>query len=191
MNEDLKLEKIRKSCKTGKIITTILLIAAIVGFMVALILGISILNMGPQFDKAVKDSGGSLEAGAYSYSLVNVDVSDFSGVSSDNPAIQARIDESPMSVAFGVYLLVIALLVGLIALVLGAVLATFKKVEKAETPFCKPVKKQVVITLIIAAVAIGATIGVGFGLVVGIVTWLVSAIMDYGISLQQQYDETL
>lgn len=193
MNEDKKLIEIRKSCKIGAIISRILLIICIVGTVLTLVGGVAILTMGPKFDATVAEAGQTqiLEENARSFSVLNVDISKISNVQSDVPALQSKIEESPLAIVYGIFCLSIAVILIFICIVLTFIAGTFKSIERSESPFTTAIKKRVVTTLIVVGVSILLTMGFGFALVMGIVTWIVSAIMDYGISLQQQYDETL
>ena len=53
------------------------------------------------------------------------------------------------------------------------------------------VKKRVTIILAVISALFLFTAGSGLALIGALVTWAVNAILDYGISLQRQYDETL
>ena len=67
----------------------------------------------------------------------------------------------------------------------------FDMIEKEGTPFTAKVKKRVTTILIFISVIFLCSAGAAYALIGALVTWAVNAILDYGITLQTQYDETL
>ena len=69
--------------------------------------------------------------------------------------------------------------------------SVFAIIEKESTPFTTVVKKRVTLVLIITSVVLFLTSGTAPGVLCILLTWAVNAILDYGVTLQVQSDETL
>jgi len=204
MNENAKLERIRKSCKVGKTVSTVLCIIAIVGCVLALAAGITVMCMGKSFDQIVERAGGegeisvTLGSGGFPgrFKLVDIDLDDL-GLSdpgrleSDIPAIQKAIDDHPYSMLVSVYLFTAALATAVIAVILKLVGSVFGLIMKENTPFTDKVARRVLIAMIVTSAVLFFTAGMAIGALGGIITWVVYTIMDYGKTLQIQSDETL
>ena len=67
----------------------------------------------------------------------------------------------------------------------------FAMIEKEPNPFTAKVKKRITTVLIITCVILALTSGLAFAALGVIITWALNAIIDYGITLQTQSDETL
>ena len=198
MNEmNVKLEKIRKSAHVGKIVTSILTIVAIVGCVLCFISGFCILRMGPKFDQVLDeateagyvDTSGTNEIG--SSKTIDIKLIDPEDFDSDIPAIQEKLENSPASFVYGIYLLGIGIVMAGAAIMIKVVSGTFGLIEKDENPFTDRIIKRVTTVLIVVSALLLLTNGAGLGIVSGVVTWLVYTVMDYGRTLQIQSDETL
>ena len=197
MNEEnVKLAKIKKSCKTGKLISTILCIVAIAGCVLSLIGGISILAMGRNFDNAVEQAieDGTITTGSNNIGAVravNIDLGNVSSLHSDIPAIQEAIDDHPYSIMYGSYVLAVSLITVITAVMMKLISSVFALIEKEDTPFNDNVIKRVTIVMIVISGFLLMTSGAALGILSGLVTWAVHTILDYGKTLQIQSDETL
>lgn len=203
MNENAKLERIRKSCKVGKTVSTVLCIIAIVGCVLALT-GITVLCMGKNYEHVIEKAGGegeisvTLGSGGFlgRFKLVDIDLDDL-GLSdpgkleSDIPAIQKLIDDRPYSMLVSVYLFTAAFITAVIAVILKLVSSVFGLIMKENTPFTDKVIRRVLIAMIVTSAGLFFTAGAEIGALGGIITWVVYTIMDYGKTLQIQSDETL
>ena len=114
MNETIKLDRIKSSCKAGKIVTTIFTIFAIVGCVCALIGGITILSMGEKFDEAIQtaeDAGYmSADINIGTARVFNIDISDPSNFETDIPALRTAMDSHPYSTMYGFFCIMISVL---------------------------------------------------------------------------------
>ncbi len=204
MNENAKLERIRKSCKVGKTVSTVLCIIAIVGCVLALAAGITVMCMGKSFDQIVERAGGegeisvTLGSGGFlgRFKLVDIDLDDLGlndpgKLESDIPAIQKAIDDHPYSMLVSVYLFTAAFSTAVIAVILKLVSSVFGLIMKENTPFTDKVTRRVLIAMIVTSAGLFFTAGAAIGALGGIITWAVYTIMDYGKTLQIQSDETL
>ncbi len=112
-------------------------------------------------------------------------------IESDIPAIQEALADHPMSVMYGTYMLFIGAGFAIISVLSKLVSSIFVLIEKENTPFTGKVKKRVAITMIVTTAILFLTTGTPFGVLFALLTWVVYAILDYGITLQTQSDETL
>ena len=111
MNEEsVKIAKIKKSCHAGKIAANIFLALAIFMLAVGIWGGVKVLVMGKEFDDMVTSGrfagvvSTNDEIG--SASAVNINLGSIPlDIHSDIPAVQAAIDDHPMSVVYGTYIL--------------------------------------------------------------------------------------
>ena len=195
MEENVKIAKIKKSCKVGKTVTRILCIICIVGAVLALAGGIYIFAMGKEFDNQVQQAidAGYISTGSSigSSSAINIQTFDVSNLHSDIPAWQAYIDDHPYAVAYGVTCLSAAGITAVVAILMSLMSSTFGLIIKEDSPFTDKVIKRVVIVMIAISAVMLFTSGFALAALGGILTWVVYAIMDYGKTLQIQSDETL
>ena len=196
MNEEnVKLAKIKKSCKTGKVVSVILCIIAIVGCVTSLIGGISILAMGKEFDttitQAIEDGKITTGDSIGSVKGININIGDPSTLHSDIPAVQEAIDDHPYSIMYGSYVLTMSLITAVAAVMMKLISSVFGLIEKEDTPFSDKVIKRVTIVMIVVSGVLLMTSGAALGILGALITWVVYTIMDYGKTLQIQSDETL
>jgi len=197
MNEEnAKIAKIKKSCRIGKKVSGILFVIAVIGAIACFISGIFILASGKKFDDSVKEA----EAAGYisttdefgSAKSFNINLGSLpKNIHSDIPAWQDAIEDHPLSFSYGMYVLVMGVGVAIVAVTIMLIKSVFATIEKEETPFTAKVKKKVTIVLIITSGIVMCTVGAGFAVLGVLITWAVNAILDYGITLQTQSDETL
>ena len=196
MEESVKIAKIKKSCHIGKIVSTILFAVAAVFVVLCLIGGVKVLKMGKEFDDSVINGrlsgviSTSDEIG--SASAVSINLGSLpTEIHSDVPAIQAAIDDHPLSVMYGTYVLICSLILAITAVLFLLVRSVFAMVEQESTPFTSKVRKRVTLVLIVTCGILFLTTGSAFAILFALITWAVNAILDYGITLQIQSDETL
>ncbi len=194
MNElNEKLANVKKSARTGRKVSTALLIICIVAFVLTVVAGSVILGMGKRFDDALdkaEEKGESVSA-VMDAEFLSVSVEDFSKIDTDVPFLQKALDEHPMSTAFGIYILCVSVEVLLLCIVFTVVRDTFALIENEDNPFTTKVIKKVTVVMIVGTICIGLMVG-GAAVIYGaILTWLVRTILEYGKVLQTQADETL
>ena len=112
-------------------------------------------------------------------------------IHSDIPAVQAAIDDHPMSVVYGTYILSMSIIMLAVIALIFLVRSVFAIIEKEGNPFTVTVKKRIKTVLIATSVVLFLTSGTGPAILGILVTIAVNAILDYGITLQTQADETL
>lgn len=197
MNEEsVKIAKIKKSCHAGKIAANIFLALAIFMLAVGIWGGVKVLVMGKEFDDMVTSGrfagivSTNDEIG--SASAVNINLGSIPlDIHSDIPAVQAAIDDHPMSVVYGTYILSMSFIMVAVVALIFLVRSVFAIIEKEGNPFTVTVKKRIKTVLIATSVVLFLTSGTGPAILGILVTIAVNAILDYGITLQTQADETL
>ena len=154
MNEEnVKIAKIKKSCRVGKKVSGVMFIVCLVAAVACFISGVWIFAQGKKFDDMISEAvaagyvSTTDEIGSASMFSVNLG-SVPSNIHSDIPAVQAALIDHPMSMTYSAYLGVMSL-----SILAGAVLffllkSIFGTIEKEETPFTTKVKKKVTVALI-------------------------------------------
>ena len=115
MNEEnAKIAKLKKSCHTGKIVSNILCIFFAIGCICSIISAIGMWSMGREFDDYLveaqqrgvienSDKVGAVSAFEFNLGIVPANIE------SDIPAVQAAIDDHPMSILYGGYVFFLGL----------------------------------------------------------------------------------
>ena len=195
MNENVKLESIKKSCTVGERVANIFFVIAIVACVLALISGCVILKMGREFDDKIavlEESGNvSFSDTIGGYQVMGINLGDATSLESDIPAIQEALKDHPYSRECSMGLFGIAVMTAILAVMTKLVGSVFKMIRKEDNPFTDKVIGRVVIVMIVFSAIIFLTSGIGKGILCGILTWVVYTILDYGRMLQIQSDETL
>lgn len=202
--ENTQLSRIKKSCRLGKIVSRIFFMCCVVGAVITLVVGILMLAMSDKWEDQIADAlesgeaelSASMRLSVFKVDYMNVDLSDLQNlkdqkVESSIPAVEDRFDQYPYSSSIGIYCLMMAVMVGIMAFALFQISDAFRIVEEEETPFSKKVMHKLLVTMIIISVILAFTIGMAYGVIGGFITWAVYAIMDYGRVLQIESDETL
>ena len=195
MNENTKLESIKRSCTVGETVATIFCIIAIVGCVFALVAGCVILSMGREFDDkiAVLEETGNVSFSDKigGYQVMGINLGDPANIKSDIPAIKEALEDHPYSIECSLMLFGVAAMTAILAVMTKLAGSIFKLIRKEDNPFTDKVIKRVVIVMIVLSVILFLTSGIGKGILCGILTWVVYTILDYGRMLQVQSDETL
>ncbi len=201
--ENIKLSRIKKSCKVAGIVTRIAFIMCIIGCVLAIISGIVILanrvDMNATMTEAIesgKEVAVGQRVGGVNFYLAKIDpnsINLFKYIKPESsiPAWQNYLDETPYAFSAGLTLIGMGFGIGILAFALFQIYSLFDIIKKEDSPFSDKVLKKLLIALIIIDVIVALTVGFGQGAVGGLITWAVYTIMDYGRLLQTQSDETL
>ena len=197
MNEEnVKIAKIKKSCHAGKIVSNVLSIFFVIGFIASLVGGIMILAEGKEFDERIQQSeemgyiDNADRIGSARLFDINIGIVP-ENIESDIPAVQEALKDHPRSVMWGSYMLIMGLAFAVVAILSKLVSSIFSLIEKENTPFNDKVKKRVTIAMIITTVILFMTTGTPFGVLFILLTWVVRSVLEYGKTLQIESDETL
>ena len=197
MNEEnVKIAKIKKSCHAGKIVSNVLSIFFVIGFIASLVGGIMVLAEGKEFDERIQQSeemgyiDNADRIGSARLFDINIGIVP-ENIESDIPAVQEALKDHPRSVMWGSYMLIMGLAFAVVAILSKLVSSIFSLIEKENTPFNDKVKKRVTIAMIITTVILFMTTGTPFGVLFILLTWVVRSVLEYGKTLQIESDETL
>lgn len=192
MNEEnIKIAKIKNSCRIGKIVSNIMCIVTIIGCVCAAVSGIAIFAAKAETEPKL---AALVEEGKFDenrFNSVYIDLGSSEEWHSDIPALQNIIDEYPHSFSIATSILFMAGALALTAVMTKLISKTFETIEKEETPFSDKVIKKVLIVMIFASIILFMTSGMALGVLGGLTTWVVYSVLDYGKTLQVQSDETL
>lgn len=202
--ENIKIDRIKKSSHVAKIVSKILMIVCIVGTVISLGTGIYFIANHKNLNSTLEAEfakGDDIEitkqVGAFNLHLVNISASDLlnksnlTNIDSSIPAVKEALEAYPYSFSIGFYLVIIGWTLVFLTVSIYLINRVFTIIEKEETPFNNKVLKNLLVSLIIIDVIVGFSFGLGYGALGGLITWAVYTIMDYGRTLQKQYDETL
>ena len=146
MNEEnVKLEKIKKSCKFGKKVATILCIIAIVGCVCSMVAGIALLvnseRFEPEFVKYVDEGKIDTSNGIGKVSGISIQGINVNDWKSDIPALQKALTERPYTTVYGIYCIIVSLSVAVCSVMIKLLSSVFELIEKEDTPFTDAVIK--------------------------------------------------
>ena len=201
--ENVKLERIKKSCKVAGIVTRIAFMICVIGSVIMLISGIVTISTRKNVEQSIVQALEENEEVAIGKKVGNVNVYfakfnpgsmkmlKYMRFESSIPAWQDILDETPYAFAIGLMLVSMSFGVAILAFALFQIYSVFDIIKKEDTPFSEKVLKKLLIALIIIDVIIALTSGLGQAAIGGLITWAVYSIMDYGRVLQIQSDETL
>ncbi len=201
--ENIKLARIKKSCKVAGIVTRVAFIMCIVGCVILIIAGIITLanrnNMEPAIAHAIEQNEElsiGQPAGNVNVYLARIDPSTMKLIEnlklrSSIPAWQKNLDETPYAFSLGLMMISMSFGVAILAFALFQIHSVFDIIQKEDTPFSEKVLKKLLIALIIVDVIVALTTGFGQAAIGALIIWAIYSIMDYGRVLQIQSDETL
>ena len=201
MNEEKKLENIKKSCKGAKIVSKISFILLIVGTVLTLFSGIYLLAERKSMDEKIieaSQSGKKMNVQLKAGPIVLGEIKDGEfiakeKVESSNPSLNAYFEansDSP-SLLLGFYALLIGIILAFASVAFYFITSIFDIIIKEGNPFTGKVIKRTLIAMIILTLIVGSNAGLAFGVLLGFLTWVIYTILDYGRVLQIQSDETL
>lgn len=187
--EEMKLEKVKKSCnvttKVSQVLETILIVGAILCFV------------GAACCFGFKDD---INAGIAESIVMSEDFAnslDFSNQTEFGGLIRFGFDASDMlaegnyGMVSAIYCLLGGVVCGMVAAVFDIIRRIFKTIKASETPFDEAVLKKIKVLFIVISVEILLMVGLGVAAIVALICWSIYNILDYGFTLQKQIDETL
>lgn len=184
--QELKLEKVKKSCNTARKVAK--------GFMIFFIVCavLCIAGAGIMFgfrDDVNKEIKAAIERGDES---ININIEDFeSGVFSFKVDQDKMIENGTYAETMALYVLTASIVCISVAIILGLVQRIFTVMREEGSPFGENVLKRIKAIFIAISIMVGLEIGLGVGLLAGLFFWCLYCILDYGAVLQREVDETL
>ena len=195
MDENEKLEKIKKSCSIGMKVTKVIFVIALVCSVICMILITMIVSKGDEFEALVKkgiESGYiTTESGIGTVSAVNISIINPETIQSDSQAIRDMLQTRPYSVVFILYCSVGCLMFIILAVMLKLIGSVFRIIREEDNPFTDKVINRILTVMVVASIVMFFSPGTVYGILGLIITWVVHTILDYGKTLQIQADETL
>ena len=201
--ENIKLNRIKKSSHVAGIVTRIVFILCVVASMILIVTSIVMIadrtNMNEQIKAGIEGANdvdvtkkvGPVNVHLLRFSKDSFDITKYQKIESSIPALEKALSDTPYSLTLGFTLLTAGLNVVLLAIAMFQLYSVFDIIGKEDSPFTQRVLKKLLFALIVIDIVIAFTAGLGTAAVAGLVTWALYTIMDYGRLLQTQSDETL
>ena len=201
--ENIKLNRIKKSSHVAGIVTRIVFILCVVASMILIVTSIVMIadrtNMNEQIKAGIEGANdvdvtkkvGPVNVHLLRFSKDSFDITKYQKIESSIPALEKALNDTPYSLSLGFTLLTAGLNVVLLAIAMFQLYSVFDIIGKEDSPFTPRVLKKLLFALIVIDIVIAFTAGLGTAAVAGLVTWALYTIMDYGRLLQTQSDETL
>lgn len=184
--QELKLEKVRKSCNTARKIAKVFKIIMIVATVMCLVAAGCLFAFRGQLNDEIK-SVNEIKPGT-----VTIDDMDFqTGFFHYEKDINEIIANGTYAESFAEICLMGAIAVAVFAVIFALIEKIFVTIDEEESPFTEKVLKTVKKLFIGIAVIMGLEVGIGLGLFLGLFFWCLYCILDYGFALQKEIDETL
>lgn len=185
--EELKLEKVKKSCKTTK---------KILGIFKTLFIVCAIICLaGAGICYGFKDQiNTELSKQAETGNMEHLDINDQdfgTGVFHMEINKEEMIASGEYAQTFAIMCFFAAAMVAIMAVLIALIQKIFVIMEEEESPFSKAVLLRIKRIFIAVAVIMGLEVGIGIGLFLGLFFWCLYCILDYGYALQKEVDETL
>ncbi|MBQ3899828.1 MAG: hypothetical protein II741_08330 [Lachnospiraceae bacterium] len=201
--ENIKLNRIKKSSHVAGIVTRIVFILCVVASMILIVTSIVMIadrtNMNEQIKAGIEGANdvdvtkkvGPVNVHLLRFSKDSFDITKYQKIESSIPALEKALSDTPYSLTLGFTLLTAGLNVVLLAIAMFQLYSVFDIIGKEDSPFTPRVLKKLLFALIVIDIVIAFTSGLGTAAIAGLVTWALYTIMDYGRLLQTRSDETL
>ena len=189
--EELKLEKIKKSCNITAKVAFALEIILIVATVLCVVGGSMCFAFSSQIDQEIAVAMSQADKEEMVGSFASVDETSFGGLLQFTFNTDNLIENGEYGKVLGTYCFVGAAICAMVAVAFDMLRRIFKTIKTSETPFEEEVLKKLKVMFIVITVEILLMSGVGEALILGLICWSVYNIMDYGFTLQKEIDETL
>lgn len=184
--QELKLEKVRKSCNTAKKVAKAFKIIMIVATVMCFVAAVGMLVFNGQINEEIA------KANLVNPDSVTIDDMDFqTGIFHYDMDPQEIRESGEYAQAFAIMCIAGGIAVGVFAVIFYLIQKIFVTIEEEESPFTEKVLITVKKLFIGIAVIMGLEVGIGLGLFLGLFFWCLYCILDYGFALQKEIDETL
>ena len=184
IEQNKKLENIRKRCVTSKKVISILQVIAIVGIVASLIGAICCFTMKDTINNGIAESVAQgktkIEDVLISNGLLSIAVNYDGFYKEGNYATPAAIN------------CVIAIAItSMVCYLLGLFKKIFENLINEDNPFSDKILNNLKNCFIIITVILTLSVGLGPGVIAGLLGWCIYSIFEYGKVLQTEVDETL
>ena len=186
--QELKLEKVKKSCKTAKKVVGVFKILLMVVSAICFVSAAVVFGLRNTIDTGIAKEVAARGQDAV-FTATDIDIN--LGIAYYQTDFQDLIDNGQYSEAIITVLVMAGVVVLMFVVVFILIQKIFKIMDEEETPFCESVLKRIKRIFIALAIIIALEIGLGFGIILGLVFWCIYNILDYGYALQKEVDEIL
>lgn len=187
--EAMKLEKVKKSSKITATVAKVLEVMLIVGTLVCIAGAIICFCMNDQINEGYEQIiSTDQDAMELTKAMDQIEVG---GVLSFSVTTEKLIAEGQYGQAAGIMCLAGALVCAMVAAVFAIIKRIFQTINVSETPFDEKVLVKIKRLFIIISIELLLMVGVLEAALTALVCWSIYNILDYGFTLQKQYDETL
>ncbi len=176
--EKTMIEKIQKTCRIGRVVTTIFKIFGIVMSVVAVLMGVVLVGESNRINQVLKE--------AVEVEPHIIDGMDFL----EATMLKSLLEEENFATVIGLELLVAGAILICSVIVVHFVGKVFKEMEESYSPFQPSIIKNLkVVFVLVTLLALSSSLATG--LIAGLALWCVIHIFEYGCELQRLSDETL
>lgn len=181
--QEIKLEKVKKSCGVAKKITKVIYklcrVAAILLTVAAILVGCN----GDKVTEVIENSGGSM---TFNQSVIEV-----GGLMKFGINVQEYADSGRYVDAMIIVLIASIVLCVFTSVIFKLLHRVFVSIEESESPFSSEGMHTMKRSFIMICVLTMLCIDVGTALTLALFLWCIYCILDYGAALQNEVDETL
>lgn len=184
-NQEMKLQKMERSCDVTKRVLAIFRIIFIVFAALFFIVGGVLFGMQKTLDPIIEEA---VENETVTFHFTELEIG---GTLTFTASFEKMLDNGQYSVAFGIFSMIAVVVLVLIIVVMSLFIKIFALIKENGTPFCEEVTEKLKGGFIFTAIVIFFVSGIGTGLVMSLVFWCIYWIFEYGSVLQTESDETL
>ena len=185
--EELKLEKVKKSCNITAKVSQVLEVILIVGAILCVVGAACCFGFKDEINSTISSSVDMSENFMTSFE----NSSDIGGLITFSFNPERMMSAGEYGQVAAIYCIFGGVICAMVAAVFDVIRRIFKIIKTSETPFTEAVLKKIRVLFIIISVEILLMVGLGDAAIVALICWSIYNILDYGFTLQKQVDETL
>lgn len=183
-NQEMKLQKIKKSCETTKKVLNIVRVIFIAFMVICIVCGIGVFAMSNDVNTEIAKQ---VEAGN-----ANIDMNiSFGGLFHVDTNMEKAISQGRYAFAIGSTCAIAGGLLLMVVIVTNQLIKIFTIIGTSESPFSDEVIRKLKKIFIILAVFELLFVEVGAAVLMALIFWCILNIFEYGATLQTEVDETL
>lgn len=184
--QELKLEKVKKSCDTAKKISKGFKVLFIVSSVLCLVGAGIMFGFRGQLNESIAQTQ-ITNPGNFEMNLDDIRT----GIISFAIDEEEVISKGTYAETYSIVCVIGAAACIAMAVIFGLIQKIFDLIDEEGSPFGENVLSKIKKIFIAIAVIVGLEVGLGIGLFLGLFFWCLYCIMDYGAALQKEVDETL
>lgn len=184
--EMVKLEKVKRSCKTSKVISQIM--AGIVSAACVICLVVPIILGVVGIDKVNTEIGKAVESGQATFYVDDVSLN---GMIDLQVKVEDMVNNGNYAEAVIAICIFAAVVTAICAVLFWALVSIFKTISVSETPFTEDILRKLRVVFIMIAIIFGMISGFVAFVIAACICWSLYTIFDYGFVIQQEINETL